>query len=856
MKRQLSLGVLLALLLGCGAMSVKAQTPFIIETFPTGGPPPTGGYTNPAPGQPNWILSPRFFVGPADTPGFNTFSVVNNNSYPVALLDVGYLHIDTTTLTLSTGGTLKVWSNGNSYSVWVKRNPTPGAPTPIHPSNGWTLVSTFGPVVTPGGGVISVTPGINVIIPPGKKYQFAVVTTGKPQMVGYMDTVGRPLGAFDVPRPGPLPNSFVEQGVEWITTVAAGEYWGAYPNTPLTNLTPASAGSAWVGYHGFVTLVKSAPEPPTVAVSGMPVCDSTDLTMTATAPSYVTSPIFTWKDPNGTVIGTGPSITITAARVPQSGKYEVTVTDGGLVSAPAIIDVVVLKTPAPTVTGKMAYCINEQFEPVSTNGQNVKWYTNPAAGGIGTIIPPYINTSVPGGYTFYASQTQSGCESDKTPVLLTVAPKPSAPGVVSPIGICEGVTPDSLKANGQNLKWYYTPSGGVASLVSPMFSTGKLDTFSFWVSQTVDGCEGPRARLDAIVTFKPNGQINASADSICQNQEATFSYYGSGLPESAYNWGLPTGSSLLEGTQAGPLRVKFDSSGIQTVTLQVGNLGCYSDVYVRKIRINKIPDAGIWVKDDVCKNAAELVSLYEYTPTIDTFAWDFDGGVVSHYATDQGPYSVTWATPGKKVVKLLVTDRLCRAIKTDTFMVHELPDAKITIEGYKEGDKVCQGDSIRMAVRTIEPASQYVWSPTRFFESFNNLPVTYSRVDFNSMVKLHVTDEYGCKNADSVKIETQPCCNMLFPSAFSPNGDGKNDIFHLLRSGSNDVNGNVKINDIKTLRIVNRWGQVVFETANPRMGWDGTFNGEPADMGIYFYYVNYRCNQILKEQRGEVTLVR
>ncbi|RYD59041.1 MAG: T9SS type B sorting domain-containing protein [Sphingobacteriales bacterium] len=825
MKRKLSFRVLVAILLGCGALSAKAQ-------IQTNYVPPTAANQALAIGEVNAGTTP-------DTPGFNTFSVVNNNTYPIAVVDVGYWHVS------ESPNTARPYNaNGNFYSVWVKKNPGPGAPTPINTLNGWNTISTFGPVSTATNGSISITPGVNVIVPPGKKYQFAVVTDGRPIVASYVSTVP-PVGNL-VANPQPLSFSGTgpEAGVDFITSAALGEYWGSYPNVPFNALF---SNGGFIGYVGFVTVQKSAPEPPTVVATPNPACDGDDVTLTATAPSYVTSPIFNWKDPNGTPIGTGASITITGATASQSGKYTVTVTDGTLTSEPAEINVTILKTVAPTVTGQTAYCVNDQFFPVSTNGQNVKWFTNPF-GGIGTIIPPYVNTSVAGSYTFYASQTISGCESELTPVTITVAPKPNAPGVTSPIGICEGATPEQLTAIGQNLKWYYQPSGGVAAVVPPTFSTGKLDTFSFWVSQTVDGCEGPRARLDAIVTFKPNGQINIDMDSICQKQTAIISYYGSGLPESAYNWNLPAlGATLLSGTKEGPLTVQFDSAGIQTISLLVGNLGCYSDVYTKKIKVNKIPDAGIITKDDICKNAPELVGLYQFDPNIDTFEWDFDGGVVSHYATDQGPYAVQWSTPGQKVVSLLITERLCRAIKRDTLMVHELPDAKFSIEGYREGEQICEGDSIRIAARTIEPASQYVWTPTRFFDMYDKMPVTYSRIDFNSMVKLHVTDEYGCKNADSVRVVTKSCCTLNFPSAFSPNGDGKNDVFRMITPG---------FNDIKTLRVVNRWGQVVFETADARRGWDGTLNGEPADLGTYFYYINYRCNQKLTEQRGEVTLVR
>jgi gliding motility-associated-like protein len=58
-------------------------------------------------------------------------------------------------------------------------------------------------------------------------------------------------------------------------------------------------------------------------------------------------------------------------------------------------------------------------------------------------------------------------------------------------------------------------------------------------------------------------------------------------------------------------------------------------------------------------------------------------------------------------------------------------------------------------------------------------------------------------------------------------------------------------------RIMNRWGQIIFESANSSvMGWDGTFNGVPQDVGVYYYYLRYDCGGKSMEAKGDVTLIR
>ncbi len=87
------------------------------------------------------------------------------------------------------------------------------------------------------------------------------------------------------------------------------------------------------------------------------------------------------------------------------------------------------------------------------------------------------------------------------------------------------------------------------------------------------------------------------------------------------------------------------------------------------------------------------------------------------------------------------------------------------------------------------------------------------------------------------------------PSGFSPNGDGKNDVFGILGSG--------KYSREFEFRIWNRWGQEVFRTTDPTSGWDGNFNGAQAQTGVYAYHITFKnvFNEP-KEYKGNVTLVR
>jgi gliding motility-associated-like protein len=105
-------------------------------------------------------------------------------------------------------------------------------------------------------------------------------------------------------------------------------------------------------------------------------------------------------------------------------------------------------------------------------------------------------------------------------------------------------------------------------------------------------------------------------------------------------------------------------------------------------------------------------------------------------------------------------------------------------------------------------------------------PGTYVNPDTN-FYKLSViaTDAAGCKAYDTIKVNVFVGPTCYVPSAFSPNGDGLNDIFKPVNVGLN----------IEYFRLFNRYGQVVYETSKFRNGWDGIYNGKPQPVGAYVW---------------------
>ena len=114
-----------------------------------------------------------------------------------------------------------------------------------------------------------------------------------------------------------------------------------------------------------------------------------------------------------------------------------------------------------------------------------------------------------------------------------------------------------------------------------------------------------------------------------------------------------------------------------------------------------------------------------------------------------------------------------------------------------------------------------------------------------------ITDSLGCVTAASFIIENiNNGCNsiILFPTGFTPNGDGKNEVFHAIYTP--DLNR-------FQMRIYDRWGQLVFETDDYTQGWDGTYKNVAQPIGVYIWFAEYNFgNKPTQAKTGNITLIR
>jgi len=142
---------------------------------------------------------------------------------------------------------------------------------------------------------------------------------------------------------------------------------------------------------------------------------------------------------------------------------------------------------------------------------------------------------------------------------------------------------------------------------------------------------------------------------------------------------------------------------------------------------------------------------------------------------------------------------------------------------------------------------QFSWYPT---EGLNdaNIPNPILNSTTDTVYFVSIKNSLGCSLLDSIRIKYYTGPDIYVPNAFTPNGDGINDLFRPIPVG---------ILNFNYFRVFNRYGQLVFETNQPFKGWDGNVHGRPADAGTYVWEVagvDYINKPIRK--KGTVILIR
>lgn len=483
------------------------------------------------------------------------------------------------------------------------------------------------------------------------------------------------------------------------------------------------------------------------------------------------------------------------------------------------------------------------------------WYGVPTGG---TALAAGSSYSTPAIYlpvTYYLQADSAQCSSIRVPVTVEMYPTPGIPSTNSPVFVCPNSTATLQilnPASGVSYTWYDSPSGSANALATGVtYTTAAVtaDTAFYVRALNNYGCIDQPAAVTVNVYQIPAAPVVNSPVSICPNSTATLQVQNP-LAGVTYSWYSSSsgGTALSTGVlfTTGTLNAAA-SFYVEATSADGCNSATRSPVI---INIFPAPAAPVITGDlNICANQPAVLSVSNPQPGL-TYSW-----YVSNSSTPAatGTTYTTDTVTGPLSVSVSATDAYgCAGIAgTATVQIWSTLASPIVVVT----DSTAY--SLTFSWNAVPGASGYIVSTDRINyspPSSGNQGTTHivTGLDFDQTVTLHVIalNAIDCRNSlpDSATGKTLPeITDVYIPTAFTPNGDGLNDILHVLG------------NTIQSLEfsVYNRYGQKIFESNNQRTGWNGRFRNKLQPTGTYVYYVRaVMLDGTVKTRKGTVFLIR
>ncbi|MGB1102085.1 MAG: gliding motility-associated C-terminal domain-containing protein [Crocinitomicaceae bacterium] len=504
-----------------------------------------------------------------------------------------------------------------------------------------------------------------------------------------------------------------------------------------------------------------------------------------------------------------------------AGTYTFTVTGTNTATGcqeTASVDITVNDNPTVTATATPdEICLGESITFTGGGADTYVW-----DGGVTDGVP--FTPATAGTFTFNVTGTIGafGCENTAS-VDITVHDLPVVTATVDDDIICEG---ESVIFSGGGADTY-TWDGGVTDGIA--FTPVGIGTTTYTVTGTdaSTGCENT-ASVELTVAGAPTVTGSASEMEICLGESVVFT--GSGAETYTWDGGVTDG-------------VPFTPTDLGEFTFEVTGANAEGCTDTDEVTITVIDCEPVFANfafdNNLCVGDCITLNNLSEGP-VATYEWTFGGAVDPDESSEASP-TVCFTTVGTFTISLTVTSEsgLTSSIST-TMTVNEIPN--ITVQN----DTIIDVGGEATLIVVAPSTGTYTWIPEDGL-SCPDCEITEASPQNTTTYQVYYIDENGCSDQDSVKVWVNFAHGIGVPSGFSPNGDGVNDILFVKGFGIEALSFN----------IYNRYGELVFQSDNQNLGWDGTFKNRDENPGVFTWVLSYSMQDgSFGTLKGNTTLVR
>lgn len=423
-----------------------------------------------------------------------------------------------------------------------------------------------------------------------------------------------------------------------------------------------------------------------------------------------------------------------------------------------------------------------------------------------------------------------------------------------PVSVCEGIDStivlaellSGADAGGQWQESGASPStGGAFNAAAATFQPGNQPPGTYAFTYTADNggaCPADQATVNVVVEAGPVADAGPAQELACNMGMVTLGSSNT-TAGAAYQWQAPAGVVLANPNSR---FIDVGQPGIYLLTV-TNAAGCVAADEVEVTANLEVPAFETQVSEISCFQADDgVISLLNFSGGEPPYLVSFNGGPFSAQSqfTNLGPddYSIVVQNGNGCISELSIN-------------LEQPEEVVVTLATNLDGENVIQlGDSVRLTA-VYNPnitLDTIIWEPDSI--SVGNQASVWASPELTSSFRVTIVDQNGCSDSDQTVIIVEKKRPVFIPNVFSPNGDGRNDVFY--------IQAGPQVKAVKSFQIFNRWGETVYESYgfqpnDPSRGWDGTFRGEQLNAAVFAYFAEIEfVDGVVELFKGDVMLMR